>query len=140
MIPKEKWEWFGLSGHFILGHKCQFHLCTKVGRYLVSTVGQYLPDEGVREIYAKSRGVDLEGIGDDREADYMKKIGYEEIGCGRTFETMVFKAGKRCRVKDCMCLQPSLASSEKDFEGYNTAGEAQAGHLKMCLKWAEKQR
>lgn len=125
MIPKEKWEWFGLAGHFILGHKCQFHLCTKVGRYLVSTVGQL---------------VALEGIGDDREADYMKKIGYEEIGCGRTFETMVFKAGKRCRVKDCMCLQPSLASSEKDFEGYNTAGEAQAGHLKMCLKWAEKQR
>ena len=49
----------------------------------------------VREIYAKSREVKLEGVGDVRDADYIKKVGYEEIGDGRKYETMVFKARKK---------------------------------------------
>ena len=43
MTSPTDWEWFGLSGHFIYAYRCRFHLCTKVGPWLVSTVGQYVP-------------------------------------------------------------------------------------------------
>ena len=134
---EQNWQWFGNAGHLIVGHDCRFHLCTKVGKYLVSTVGQYWPSDGVREIIAQSRGVTLGGRGDARRADYMKKIGYEEIGSGRTFETFVFKAGPPCIVKDCNCGQPSIDGSELDTAGYNNAGDATRGHLRICKKWAK---
>ena len=139
-IPKEKWEWFGLAGHFILGHQCQFHLCTLVGKYLVSTVGQYFPDAPDRDIIAESRGIKLTGIGPARRADYMNQIGYEEIGYNRTFETMVFRAGKRCHAKGCNCGQPRIAEpfEELDMDGYNDAKSAQQGHMELCEKWAKK--
>ncbi len=138
--PAEKWKWFGNAGHFICGSRCRFHLTTVVGPWLVSTVGQYLPDEGSREIVAQSRHVKLEGRGDAREADYMKKIGYEEIGIDRTFETMVFLAGKPCVVKKCCCGLPALVHPELDSSAYNEAGIATKGHYAMCRKWARRDR
>lgn len=137
MIDESQWEWFGNAGHFIFGHKCRFHLCTKVGDYLVSTVGEYLPDSGVREILAKSRGVTLTGQGDERERSWMKQCGFEEIGCDRKYETMVFRAGRRCNEPTCDCRMPGLDDpTELDFQGYNRAGDATRGHLAMCEKWA----
>ncbi len=41
-IPESKWEWFGNAGHFMCSQWCRFHLCTKVGPWLVSTVGEYV--------------------------------------------------------------------------------------------------
>lgn len=137
-IPESKWNWFGCAGHLIVGKDCRFHLFTKVGKFVVSTVGEYLPSESVREILAKSRGVKIEGRGDARENDYMRKIGYEKIGFDRLYETMVFDAGKPCRLKTCMCGAPEIDGSEKDFRGYNTAGEATKGHFEMCLKWSKQ--
>lgn len=137
-IPVEDWAWYGNAGHFICGAYCRFHLCTKVGNYLVSTVGQYFPDSQVRELLASSRSIDLKGRGDAREADYMEKVGYQEIGWDRTFETMVFLAGKICAEKGCACGLPTIEGSELDFAGYNEAGAAAAGHLRLCRKWAEK--
>ena len=55
MINKADWEWYGNAGHFICGHSCRFHLCTKVGSYLISTVGEYVPDSFVRAILKESR-------------------------------------------------------------------------------------
>ncbi len=136
MIPKQDWEWFGNAGHFICGRWCQFHLCTLIGEYLVSTVGQYLPSESAREIIADIRGVALEGRGDAREADYMRKIGFEDIGCDRKFETMVFRVDGRCTVKNCGCGLPTIIPNELDFAGYNTAGDATQGHYEMCAKVA----
>jgi hypothetical protein len=135
-IPKADWQWFGDAGHFICGHDCRFHLCTLVGDHLVSTVGKYLPDESVREIFAKSRGVTLTGMGDERRAQYMHEIGYEEIGCDRTYETMVFRAGEPCTVADCGCGLPKITGHELDSGGYNDAGAATRGHMAMCEKWA----
>jgi hypothetical protein len=115
MIPESKWEWFGYAGHLIVGHMCRFHLCTKVGKYLISTVGDYRSSL-------------------DKEDDKPR-----EIGCNRLYETMVFLAGKRCVVEHCRCGQPSLkTASEIDFAGYNVAGDAQRGHMKMCRKYARK--
>lgn len=133
------WKWFGNAGHFICSRNCQFHLCTQVGKYLVSTVGEFLPEEGVREILAKSRKLDLQGKGDERLADWMKKNGFEDIGCDRKFETMVFLAGKPCDRKGCGCGMPLPDNwSELDFSGYNTVGEATNGHMEMCRKYSRK--
>ena len=41
-MSADKWIWMGHAGHFILGHKCRFHLSTYVNGYIVSTVGEYV--------------------------------------------------------------------------------------------------
>lgn len=109
-----------------------------VGVQPFATVGQYLPDSSTREILAECRGITLEGIGDYRRASWMKQAGFEQIGSGRTFETMVFRAGERCTVEDCGCGLPALdPPSELDSDAYNDAGSATRGHYAMCEKWAQ---
>ena len=93
-MDKTKWIWMPHPGHLIVARDCKFSLNTYVGKYIVSTVGEYLPDYQVREIFAESRGITLVGKGEARLADYMKKIGYETIGSDRKYETMVFHAKK----------------------------------------------
>lgn len=138
VVKKPKaWEWFGNAAHFICGFDCRFHLATLVNGYIVSTVGEYFPDEGSREILASSKGIKLEGRGDARKYDFMKKYGYEEIGCDRKYETMVFKAGPVCVRKGCACGLPEIDGSELDFSGYNDAGAATRGHMAMCKAWAK---
>lgn len=139
-IAPEKWGWFGSPGHFICSQDCRFHMCTKVGDYLVSTVGEYFPDNDVREIIAKSRGINLAGKGDARRASYMKQIGYETIGLDRTYETVVFLAGPPCAKKGCGCGMPLPDDyTELDFDGYNDPGAATKGHREMCSKWANQE-
>ena len=53
-VTKDKWVWMGHAGHFICGHDCRFHMATRVGKYLVSTVGELWPSRAVREIHAKA--------------------------------------------------------------------------------------
>lgn len=124
-------------GHFICASDCKFHLNTYVGNYVVSTIGEYLPDAPIREIIAKSRKVKLTGMGDARKSAYMDKIGYEDIGYGRKYETMVFRAVKS---KENKCCPYRMAvSSESDFRGYTTPENAYAGHLELCEEWAKKE-
>lgn len=133
------WKWFGSAGHFICSRDCRFHLTTLIGRHLISTVGELLPDSAVREIYARTRGIVLEGMGDARLADWMKKCGFEDVGYQRKYETMVFRvSGKRCKAPECGCGLPDIIPSELDFAGYNTAGAATAGHMRLCRKWSKK--
>ncbi len=74
--------------------------------------------------------------GDTFDAAYMKRFGYEEIGCDRKYETMVFKVnGETCTAEDCNCGLPTIIPDELDFAGYNEAGAATAGHYAMCEKW-----
>src|SRR5208283_5130491 len=114
-------------------------LCTFVGgKYLVSTVGEYLPSEGVREILAQSRGFNLTERGDAREAEWLRKnSGYDDIGCDRKYETMVFNVvkGEFCT---CGCGIPKMIPSELDFKGYNKPKEATEGHMELCKKWSER--
>ena len=142
MFEAADWRWYGHPGHLIVGQDCRFHLATEIGNYLVSTVGEYLPDSNVREIMAASRGITLDGMGDARRADFMRKIGFQEIGSGRKYETMVFEIGtdpKRCSDPECGCGIPHPTTySELDFEGYNDAGSATRGHYAMCQAWAAK--
>lgn len=136
-MSKDKWVWMPHPGHFIAASDCKFHLNTAVagGKYIVSTVGEYFPDYLVREGLAESRGVKLEGMGDARRYDYMEKVGYEDIGLNRKYETMVFKAKKSKH--DC-CRYEQTSGSNLDFEGYSTPRDAYKGHLKLCAKWDRK--
>lgn len=134
-MKKQNWIWMPHPGHFICSRWCQFILNTYVGGFIVSTLGEYVPDAPVREILAESRDVALKGIGDIRLADYMKKIGYEELSVGYKYETMVFKAkksGNKC------CPYEMKSGSNIDCETYNTADEAKEGHYKLCLKWSKQ--
>lgn len=135
-MKKDKWIWMPHAGHLIVGHQCQFKLNTYVGEYIVSTVGEYMPDSAVREILAESRKMFLKGKGDEREADWLKKNnGFETIGCDRKYETMVFKAVKS--TYKC-CPYKINVSKEMDMQGYNTPEDAYKSHLELCDKWSKK--
>jgi hypothetical protein len=115
VIPKEQWEWFGYAGHFICADWCKFRMCTKVGDFLVSTVGDYhMPIRGEEQGPRKTIGA-----GDDA-----------------FFETYVFNAGPRCSAKGCDCGQPTIDGSEIDGERCATAGEAQKLHMAKCLEYS----
>lgn len=139
-MEKSKWIWMPHSGHLIIGDKCQFHLNTYVGKYLVSTVGEWWPERISREIHAeiydkewliKNRSL----IGDEFDFEYRKRFGFEEIGAGRKYETMVFNAEKS---NNLCCPYKASDWISIDCDGYNTAGEAYHGHSKLCLKWSKK--
>lgn len=138
IVPRESWEWFGSPGHLIVAQDCRFHLCTLVGPWLVSTVGEWLPDSSSWDIFA--HGVEIEGRGDARRADFLNKVGFVEVGFGRKFETMVFRAtDERCTEAECECEMPIVRDwSELDSDGYNLRGDAQRGHYAMCERWAAK--
>ena len=144
MIPKEDWKWFGSAGHFICAHDCRFHLCTLVGNYVVSTVGELWSDRVVREIHAKVHApgwfAEYGGLkGDAFDHAYMKKFGFSDIGYRRKYETMVFRLKEICNEEECgRCGLPRIIPRELDMDGYNVAGDAQRGHYAMCEKWAAK--
>ena len=114
MTP-DKWIWMPHAGHYICGNKCKFHLATWVGNFIVSTVGEYLPALAVRG----------------------REVCYENVGCDRKYETMVFRSMKAD--EDC-CPYRMAAANNLDFAGYNDPGEARLGHLKLCRKWANKRK
>ena len=125
MISQSEWKWFGNAGHFICASWCRFHLCTQVGKYLISTVGEYVhPRHG-----AGSEQVEVQWL--------KKNWPGEDIGAGRKYETMVFLAGEPCRSIECGCGMPSIDGHDMDSLGYNTASEATQGHIKLCLKYAK---
>lgn len=143
MITQDNWEWFGNAAHFICGRGCQFHLATKVGKYLVSTVGELWSAESTRRIHAEIWNPEWWAknkykIGDDFDSAYMKEFGFQEVGCGRKYETMVFEAGEPCNTKGCGCGVPTISGSELDFRAYNSSKEARAGHMELCLKWSKE--
>ena len=132
-IPE--WRWFGHVGHLCVGSHCRFHLTTQVGDYLVSTLGEYVPPAAVQEILAQCRNKPLEGVGEAREADWMRKFGFEEVGYNRVYESMVFPAGEPCHTRTCGCGLPEILFPEVDNAGYMTPAAATLGHYELCHKW-----
>lgn len=116
------------AGHFICGHMCQFHRNTYVNGYIVSTVGEYTP----HHVFKKRGGERVLETRSDRDA-----FAFEELGYGRLYETMVFKA-IRAPANERQCCPWRHESGENiDFEGYNDAALANAGHEEMVAKWAD---
>lgn len=145
-VTKDKWVWMPHPAHFICSDRCRFFLATKVGKYIISTVGEYWPDSQVRKIHAEIHDKKwyLEQIQNDVKGDawdyaYMQKFGFESLGMDRLYETMVFKAEKMPEDIGCgACPFKIESGSNIDFEGYNDAKEAYKGHMKMCRKYANK--
>lgn len=108
MIPKDEWEWGGYPGHFIGAHDCRFRLNTRVGPWIVSTVGEYTP----RLLSSEVRPL---GGGTHDLYETMVFVAKREAGCG-------------CWVQE--------SGAERDCVRYATHEEAQSGHLAMCEKWA----
>ena len=135
------WIWMPHPGHFICAEHCRFSLNTCVGEFTVSTIGEYLPPESVREIKASSMGVLLEGHGYDRYVDYMKKIGYEGMGSDPEYkyETMVFIAKDNEDTEARKCC-PKTPANYEDIETrrYKTAGEAYEGHIQLCKQFSNR--
>ena len=105
-----KIKWYGNAGHLIVSGKCRFHLCTEVGKYLVSTVGEYY----------------------SRDSENMDTIG---AGKDSFFETYIFKINGRC---ECGCGMPTHDGSEIDGKRYSTRKEANEGHSKYVAKYAKR--
>jgi hypothetical protein len=113
MIPTSDWFWMGTPGHFCAADSCVYHMATKVGPWLVSTVGWYLPrhETNVRVP--------------------------ERIGADRLFETMVFDA-EECSCGNEMCegFRPGNLT-EIDMLPANDARTARANHMKLCEKYSQ---
>lgn len=132
-MNRDQWIWMPHPAHLIVSQDCRFHLATYLPTgHIVSTVGEWLPDAGAREIFADTKGIKLKGKGDERRYSFINQHGFVEIAAGRKYETMVFtaKAGNDC------CPWQVANHEELDCAGYNDAGEAYRGHLAMCEKWA----
>ncbi len=142
MSKKENWVWMPHAGHLIVGHYCRFHLNTYVGKYIVSTVGEYWPERQVREIHAKvhdpvwwNENRLLQGNNFDRA--YMQRFGFEEIGLNRTYETMVFRAKRELDPRYMCCPWTMRDTENLDDAAYIDSVEAYRGHLAMCKIWAK---
>ena len=135
---KKNWKWFGKAGYCCIGQYCRFHLTTQVGDFLVCTIGEYMPPESMVEIINEVKKLNLQGKGDDREADFLKKNGYEDVSCGNKYESVVYLAGAPCKEKGCLCGMPEIAGAVLDGRRYNTAGEATEGHMELCEDWDKR--
>lgn len=108
-VPPAEWKWFGHAAHFICSDRCRFHLVTTVGKTLVSTVGDlHLTREGP----------------------------IEPIGYRCFYETAITKKWKTCCDKRCKCGGQPMGSDWCIVGCYQTAAEAQAGHMTECAKAA----
>jgi len=114
-----EWEWFGYPGHFICADRCRFRMTTKVGTYLISTVG---------DMRRKENG----------KMGNMETLGARE---NSFFETYVFRNVKRCDEAGCTCGgQPILTDAcEIDGERNATAEDARAAHFRYCQKYSAPQ-
>lgn len=101
-------KYFGNAGHLCVSSQCRFHICTQVGKYLISTVGEYFPSGSEK---------------------------MESVGIARFYETMVFKITGEC---DCGCGLPMHDCSELEIAAYQTAAEANKGHEKLVKKYLKK--
>ena len=142
-MDRSKWIWMPHAAHLVVGNDYRFHLATYVGGYLVSTVGEWWPDQTVRKIHAKVHDpqwldANQGRKGDDFDRAYFKRFGYEEIGADRTYETMVFKAAEAPvdEVEQC-CPWRIVVSECFDSDGYNDPGEARRRHDELCEQWAK---
>lgn len=123
IIPESEWRWHGFAAHFCCGEWCRFHMATTVGEHLVSTVGKY--------VHPSRSG----GSEKTEQAWLLANPEGEEIGCGRTYETMVFKTGKL--LCPCGCGMPTIDGAELDSGCYQNSKDAAEGHMRLCHKWAD---
>lgn len=105
------WKWYGYAGHFIGGKSCAYHLATRIGDYLISTVGDYRP----------------------RGQDHAEPIG---AGEDALFETMVFPCAGEEETGDPIVTDWGSIDGER----YAKSIDAERGHYRYCHMYAAKRR
>lgn len=109
MIPKSEWVWYGFPGHFIGGKNCAYHLCTRIGDRLVSTVGAYRPHR-------------------DEEGFVPLSITEDSF-----YETMIFECDGETEHGD-----PNVTSWTALYtEHYSESIDAERGHRALCARVAK---
>lgn len=105
----QDWKWYGYPGHLMVNANCVYHLHTRVGARVVSTVGDYRPS-----------GSEVR----------------ETIGSGPTdyFETMVFECDGEDGGDPLITTW-----NEIECNRYETSQEAEAGHYATCWRAHEGQ-
>lgn len=110
-IPIHEWVWYGHAGHFICADSCLWHMNTKVGEYIISSVGEMLP---TRERIKADRG---------------EAAKFHPVGAAGLYETMVFKATKTPRACGCYDTESGI---ELACRRYDTHEDATQGHMEFC--------
>lgn len=65
------WRWYGYGVPYPLAALCNFHLCTKAGGFLISTIGDYRPiEDKIQPLYNN-----LEYLSVIQEFDYEDPFG-----------------------------------------------------------------
>jgi len=108
MIPKSEWVWYGFACHFIGSRNCEYHLGTRIGNRLISTVGAYNPHE---------------------EESYVA-LGLDEDSF---FETMIFECGGEDEHGNP--IVPNWI--ELYVERYSESLNAERGHRALCERVAK---
>ncbi len=104
--PMDTWTWHGLPGHLCVSYKCVFRLHTKIGKYKISTIGGYYPEQGLKRMV--------------------------EVGLGRDYETYVF-IGDGLGEIDSSGI--SLKDDASD-DPYKADELAEKMHMEFCKKYA----
>lgn len=100
------------KGHLIVSESCEWFRTTDVGRYRISSIGEYVAPA----IVEPTRGR------------------FTEIGYNRLYETMVFRLSDI--ICTCGCDAPEIHDwSEVAFRGYNSRTEAEEGHEAMVASY-----
>lgn len=119
-VPAELWEWYGRPAHFCGSFNCRYHLATRVGKLVVSTVGEYILEK------------------DEAAARYGDYLAWCQPldASGHLFETKVFHLEKVCPDGTCCDLAPIIVDyRELKKLGANTPADARKNHLTLC-EWA----
>lgn len=106
--------WHGQAGHFVGWRDCQWHLCTEVNGYIISTLGEYIPN---RQRNTVGQAMPLGLSPDD------------------LYESMIFEVGGHC---PCGCGHPTQSGSSLDMNRYKTPLEARLGHMKLVEEYSKK--
>lgn len=109
-VPIDQWKWFGQAGHFCAAHLCRYHLHTHVGRFCISTVGEYALK-------------DPQDPNPDRRT--LTPMGASDF----LYETMVFELDPK--------KESPRDYNERETVRTNTREKAQAVHLATCAKYSK---
>lgn len=138
-MGKENWTWMPHVDS-IIGDDCQFRLCTYVNGYLITTIGEYLPE---RNILKSIHPLDnkLQTLkGDEFDRYFLSKYGYEKIAMGHLYQTQVFIAQKRVEEEDQCCTHHRVKGEYCiESNGYAYAVSATVGHMNLCLEYDKKE-
>lgn len=109
MIPESEWHWIAVPMHYVCAGRCLFRLATRVGDYIISSIGDFHDSDGHKQ----------------------------SIGLNRFYETFVFRRGLDCPCGCGEPGIDNY--NEIESRGYTNHKSARDGHMELCYKYAKQQ-